>query len=106
VLRFSTGLDPLGVEVGGDPVEAHYLLIAAAAPVIVALCSTVRWALWVRFNRWHFLQTKDPKAFEQAAKVAESYRHFAAPSLGRQPGASAIETRAKEPAREASEEPP
>lgn len=86
--------------------EAHYLLIAAAAPVIVALCSTVRWALWVRFNRWLFLQTKDAKAFEQAAKVAESYRHSAAPSLGRQPGASAIETRAKEPASEASEEPP
>jgi hypothetical protein len=57
-------------------------------------------------NRWLFLQTKDPKAFEQAAKVPESYRHFAAPSRGRQPGASAIETRAKEPASEASEEPP
>lgn len=85
--------------------EAHYLLIAAAS-ALVPVCSLVRWILWMRFNRWVFLQTKDPKAFEQAAKVAESYRHFAAPSLGRQPEAPAIEATPKEPASEVSQEPP
>jgi hypothetical protein len=57
-----------------------YLLIG---PAIVAVCALIGWLAWLRFNRWYYMQTRDPEAFKQAKPVAEAFRR---PATAKVPG--------------------